>query len=91
MSLTFNQFQMELRKRGIKEQEAYMFTLVYERLIETEKQLEIAARLISDMADSMQGFVQLNEIQQRELRKFIRGGRPDGVEVESVAYDPKDN
>jgi hypothetical protein len=39
----------------------------------------------------MQGFVQLNEVQQREMRQFIRGGRPDGVEVASVANEPEDD
>lgn len=89
MTHTFNQFVKELRDRGIKDQEAYIFSLIYERLIETENQLAMCARLLANMADSMQGFVNLNEAQQRELRKFMRGGRPDGVEVESVAWDKK--
>ncbi len=89
MSLTFNQFQVELRQRGIKDQEAYMFTLIYERLIEVEDQLSTCASLLNSMAETMQNFASLSEHQQRQLRKFIRGGRPDGVEVHSVAPEPE--
>jgi predicted HTH domain antitoxin len=90
MSLTFNQFQKELRDRGIEGPVAYMFTLVYERLIETENQLTACAKLLESMADTMSGFAQLSEVQQRELRKVVRGRQPDGVSVESVAWDDKD-
>jgi hypothetical protein len=90
MSLTFNQFQRELRDRGIEGPQAYMFTLIYERLIETENQLIMCARLINEMAGTMQKVVGLNEIQQAELKKLMRGGRPDGVDVHSVAWDDED-
>lgn len=88
--MTFNEFQRELRAHGVEGPPAYFFTLLYERLIETENQLTLCARLVENMATSMQGFVQLNEVQQREMRQFIRGGRPDGVEVASVANEPED-
>lgn len=86
---TFNQFQKELRDLGIEGKEAYVFTMIYERLIETENQLTTCARLISEMATSMEGFVRLNETQQRNVRMLLRGGRPDGVEVESVVNEPE--
>jgi hypothetical protein len=89
--MTFNEFQRELRAHGVEGPPAYFFTLLYERLIETENQLTLCARLVENMATSMQGFVQLNEVQQREMRQFIRGGRPDGVEVASVANEPEDD
>lgn len=89
--MQFNQFQKELRDRGIDPQSAYMFTLVYERLIETEKQLTMATNLIGALTESVQGFVRLNEVQQRDLRTFMRNGRPDGIEVHSVANEPEDN
>ena len=89
MSLTFNQFQVELRRRGIKEQEAYLFTLIYERLIETEKLVMMNARVLEELANSVASFAQLNEHMQKELRLVSRGGVPDGVDVESVAWDKK--
>lgn len=88
--MQFNQFQKELRDRGIDPQAAYMFTLVYERLIETEKQLTMASNLIMALTEITQNFVQLNEVQQRELKQFMRSGRPDGIEVDSVAIDPNE-
>jgi len=89
VSLTFNQFQVELRRRGIKEQEAYLFTLIYERLIETEKLVMMNARVLEELANSVASFAQLNEHMQKELRLVSRGGVPDGVDVESVAWDKK--
>jgi hypothetical protein len=89
--MTFNEFQRELRAHGVEGPAAYFFTLLYERLIETENQLTLCARLLGDIATAMEGFAQLNEVQQRELRMFLRGGRPDGVEVASVANEPEDD
>lgn len=87
---TFNEFQRELQKRNIDPQSAYMFTLVYERLIETQRELTTCTRLLSQMTDSMAGFVQLNEMQQGQIKQLLRHGRPDGIEIESVANDPND-
>lgn len=64
-----------------------MFSLVYERLIETERQLTVAVRLIEEIATAMQGFVELNEKTQKEIVRLKRGNMPDGVEVKSVAND----
>jgi len=89
MSLTFNQFQVELRRRGIKEQEAYLFTLIYERLIETEKLVMMNAHVLEELTNSVASFVQISEGMQKELRLVRRGGVPDGVDVESVAWDKK--
>ena len=88
--MSFNEFQRELRAHGVDGPMAYFLTLLYERLIETENQLTMCAKVVEQIATSMEGFVQLNEVQQREMRKFIRGGRPDGVEVASVANEPED-
>jgi predicted HTH domain antitoxin len=90
MTLTFNQFQKELRDREVPAREAYLFTLIYERLIETENQLSMCANLIASLADSLANVVELNAKQQAELRKVMRGGMPDGVDVHSVAWDDKE-
>lgn len=90
MSLTFNQFQKELRDREVPAREAYLFTLIYERLVETESQLTMCVSLVAELAGAMESFVNLGEAQQKALRTLIRGGKPDGVEVSSVAWDDKD-
>jgi predicted HTH domain antitoxin len=88
--MTFNEFQRELQEREIPTREAYLFTLIYERLVETENQLTMCARLVESMAGSLSRVVELNARQQAELRKVVRGSRPDGVEVHSVAWDDDD-
>lgn len=91
MTHTFNQFQKELRDKNIDPKVAYFLTLIYERLIETGGQLDEAAKLLLGMSQTMEEFVNLSEVQQREMRHFMRRGRPDGIEIESVANEPEDN
>lgn len=88
--MQFNQFQKELQKRNIDPQIAYMFTLVYERLIETSRELTTCTNLLAELANSVSGFVQLNVMQQDQIKHLLRHGRPDGIEIESVAHDPND-
>ena len=88
---TFNQFQKELKDLSIADNDAYIFTLIYERLIETENQLTMCAKLVNELAGSMRNVVELSAHQQKELRLFMRMGRPDGVEVESVINKPEDD
>lgn len=90
MSHTFNEFQRELIKREIKPQEAYMFTLIYERLSECENQLTMCARLLSELADTVTTFAHLHEHTTRQLQQVLRGSKQEGVDVQSVAHDPND-
>jgi predicted HTH domain antitoxin len=89
--MEFNQFQKELRDRGIEGQTAYMMTLMYERIIDLSQQVVMASRLIDELATSLGNFVELHENTQRQLKTLMRHGRPDGVEVHSVAYDPDES
>lgn len=86
---TFNQFQKELQKRGIKPQEAYMFTLVYERLLQISQEVEQSSKIVLEVVNSLQGLVQLNEVTQRQLARVSKGIFSDGIDVESVANDPE--
>lgn len=88
---TFNEFQMELQKRDIKPAEAYMFTLVYERLIQVAQEVEQSAKVVLEVVNSLQGVVELNEVMQRRLNQVSRGMFTDGINVESVANDPDKN
>lgn len=84
--LTFNQFQVELKKRGIEGQQAIIFTMIYEQLREVVEQQEQAMGLMLGMAQTMENFVQLSEHQQErmvELRKRITG-EEDGVSLASM-------
>lgn len=89
---TFNEFQRELQSRGIEGQQAYVFTLLYERLSHAAGEIEECAKAILALANSVQGFVGLHEATQSKLEQVLRGRRPDGIDVMSVANDPgKDN
>jgi hypothetical protein len=87
--VTYNEFQRELRAKGIPEREAYFFSLLYERLGEVEQQLTEAASVILGMANTLEMFNSLSKEQQLQIRNLQRMGRPDGVEVKSVAWDKK--
>jgi len=90
--LDFNGYQRELQRRKVPENLAYLFTLQYEVIIEQQKQIDMLATLMGELTNSVQGFVNMREEDQRkfmEIGKRIGGfGRTDGVEVESVGYDP---
>lgn len=88
--MTFNEFQRELQKRGIKPAEAYMFTLVYERLIQVSREVEEGAKVVLSVVESLQNVVQLNDVMQRRLNQVARGMFTDGIDVESVANDPNE-
>lgn len=88
--MTFNEFQRELQKRGIKPAEAYMFTLVYERLVQVSHEVEEGAKVILSVVESLQNVVQLNDVMQRRLNQVARGMFTDGVDIESVAHDPNE-
>lgn len=89
---TFQEFQKELVKRGIDERSAYIFTLLYERLIETERLVMMNAQALSQIVDSLQGVVGLQEEYAERVRRLARGMTEDGVDVMSVAREPsKDN
>lgn len=89
---TFNQFQREIQKRGISPENAYMFTLVYERLIQTEQVVDDAMKLLNHFAEMLNGFVQLREEDVKNIQGLQRkiAGRNDGVDVQSVAIDPSE-
>lgn len=89
---TFNEFQRELQKRGIDPQNAYMFTLIYERLIQTEKMVTEAMTVLEALANSVKGVVDLHESTQKRVQDLIRGQHANDALVGSVAFDPdKDN
>lgn len=88
---SFNEFQRELIKREIPKNQAYMFTLIYERLVDTSQQLDEMARLLTTFADGMTKVITIQQADQRSLSTLIKRvqGHTDGIEVKSVANDPE--
>jgi hypothetical protein len=93
MSLTFNEFQRELRNRGIDGPSAYMFTLIYERLSECLQNQEEITNVIVMLTEQMHAFVNLRELDARDMdvikKKVGVIGKTSGVDVHSVANEPE--
>lgn len=85
MSLTHNQFQAELRKRGIEGPLAYMFTLCYEQMVAQSKQLDEMTSMLLNFALLLEKFNTLDDETQTKLKRLERRGLPDGVEILSEA------
>ena len=86
-----NQFQRELVNRNIGKQEAYLFSLIYERLSDLSQQVDMCAKLIDQLTSSLAGFVSLNENIMRDIGQLKRRGMPDGIDVHSVVNDPDED
>jgi hypothetical protein len=87
--MTFNEFNIRLQKCHLDPDTKFILTHMFEVQIEYSKQLDLSAKMIEQLAQAVVGFVQLNEVMQNDLKRLIRGGRPDGVEVHSVANEPE--
>jgi len=84
--MDWNEFNRQLQNRVSDPGVRYCLGLIYERVLDMAKQVDMAANVTMEMANTMQNFMQLNEVfdgRLRELKKHIEGGA-DGVSVESV-------
>jgi hypothetical protein len=70
MSLTFNQFQVELRKRGIDGNIAVVLTQMYEQQRESIEQLDQAMKILVALTETVQNFVALNESMGGQLAQL---------------------
>jgi hypothetical protein len=90
--LTFNEFQRELRSKGIDGPNAYMFTLVYERLGECMKQTDETAKVVMLLAEQLQAFCSLRELDMKDMENVKKRigmiGKTPGIDVHSVAREP---
>lgn len=88
--LTFNQFQVELRKRGIEGNVAVVLTMMYEQQREAVEQLDQAMKILLALTQTVENFVQLNEAMGGQLAQLRqRVGIEDVVGSESMT-DEKD-
>ena len=88
--MTFNEFQRELQKRDIPEQLAYVLTMMYEQVVEVAKQGDSAAKIMLEMANTMENLTLLHHDTQKKVFEFRRSDRDSGIDVHSVMPDPED-
>jgi hypothetical protein len=89
--MSFNEFQRELRAKGVDDRSAYFFTLMYEQVVEVSKQGDAAAKIMLELAKTMEQLTLLHQDTQQKLFEFKRSGRDYGIDVHSVAREPEDN
>lgn len=87
-SQTFNEFQRELVKRNIPENIAYVFTMIYEEMLEMSKQNDAAAKIMLEMAKTMENLTLLHHETGRKVFEFQKSQRDFGIEVKSVRNEP---
>ena len=68
MSLTFNQFQAELRKRGIDGNLAVVLTQMYEQQREAIEQVSQAMKILVALTETVSNFVVMNEAMGGQLK-----------------------
>lgn len=83
MSMTFNQFQKELRNRNIDPQVAYFMSVLYEQHMEVLKQVDQMATIINSLADTVGNVVELHSVTKERVEMMNKrlGGDYDGVTV----------
>lgn len=85
MSLTFNQFQLELRKRGIEGNVAVVLTMMYEQQREAIEQVDQAMKVLEALANTVSQFVSLNEAMNGQLAQLRqRVGLKEVVESQAL-------
>jgi Mg2+ and Co2+ transporter CorA len=82
------EFERRLMEANVGHDLAMILSHHREKIVEMEKQLTIISSLISDMATAMQGFARLNHATMERVVAMEKFGKPDGVDVSSVKFDP---
>jgi hypothetical protein len=78
--MTFNEFQRELRAKGIEGPNAEVFTLIYERLVHMGNEIDNNAKALLALANSLRSFVTLHEVTQDRVMAILK--REDIVKSE---------
>ena len=88
--MTFNEFTKELRKRNIDAHNAYMFGLMYERMMHMAQEIDMMSKVMLQITQSFEGFVELRDMDANLIAQLRKRGQVDGVDVhsESVSDDP---
>ena len=85
MSMTFNEFQRELKKRINDPQTAFLFSLMYEYLSALNQQLDDCAAVILNLAEQQQRFAEFNNVLEGQIKNLRRR---DDTDISSVSPDP---
>lgn len=82
----WNEFNRQLQNRVSDPGTRYCLGIVYERLLDITKQVDMCATVVTAMAETMNNFVAMNEAFDERLKmlnKHVKG-EVDGVELSSV-------
>lgn len=84
--MDWNEFNRQLQNRVSDPGVRYCLGVVYERLLDVSKQVDMCAGICNEMANTMNSFVSLNEVFDERLKALNKHvtGSVDGVSLESV-------
>lgn len=88
--MQFNEFNRRLEKCHLDEDTKYLLTHLFEVQIEFSKQLDLAANISSGLATTLERVVALHGDTQDKIKRLLRAGMADGVEVHSVRNEPEE-
>ena len=83
--MDWNDFNRELQKRVSDPGLRYILGLIYERLLDTTKQVDANNELLLAFAETMKDVIEINEHIDNRVKGLTKmvTGRVDGVSVES--------
>ena len=90
--MDWNTFNKELQNRVSDPGVRFMLGIIYERLLDTTKQVDAAGGIMLELAETVQSVVGISEhidSQVKGLRRTITG-QVDGVSFESVPITNED-
>lgn len=89
--MNFNQFQKELRDRGIDGPMAVMLTTMYERIMDNSKQLDQCATILVQLTETVQNVVGLHEHLKMGVDDVRKRMGVNEEEVSSVAMTDEED
>ena len=91
MPMGFNEFQRELSNRGIDGSIAIVLTMMWEQILELTKQGDDGAKIMLQMAESMQNVVGMHEHLKDGIDAMKQRLGEDDAIVQSVPFIRDDN
>ena len=84
--MDWNEWNRELQNRVSDPGVRYMLGIIYERLLDTTKQVDMAGQIMLELAGTVQSVVGISEHIDGQVKGLHRAvtGRVDGVSLESV-------
>jgi hypothetical protein len=90
MTMTFNEFNRELRAKDIDPKTAYFLAMLFELYTAIMQDRDAEAKVVLELAKAVENVVKLQEHAQQDINRLAKRGLPDGVEVQSSVVDPSD-